>query len=159
MSDGTAVHLSSESVLNFTPIQMLSPWIVLVTVAALIFYLTTGFAVGRLRAKLGIKAPAVSGHPDFERGIRVQGNTLEWLVIFVPALWMCASYLDPRVCATLGVVWILGRALYQSSYMKDPASRGPGFMIQALTTLILVIGAVVGAVMQLLHHPLPPRFF
>jgi glutathione S-transferase len=137
----------------------LSPWTVVISAAALVFYLSTGFAVGRLRGKLGIKAPAVTGDPQFERAIRVQGNTLEWLVIFLPAYWMCANFVDARVCAVLGLVWILGRALYQSSYMKDPASRGPGFLIQGLTTLVLLIGAVTGAALQLAGHPLPARFF
>jgi uncharacterized membrane protein YecN with MAPEG domain len=133
----------------------LSPWLVLVTIAALLFYFTTGTNAVRTRIRTGVKAPAMHGHPDVERALRVQGNTLEWIVIFLPALWLCGAYFDTRIVAGLGVVWILGRVLYMTGYMKDAAKRGPGFLIQALTTLILLIGAITGAVLTLLHMPIP----
>jgi hypothetical protein len=32
--------------------------------------------------------------------------------------------------------------MYMLSYVKDPQKRGPGFGIQALATLVLVLGAL-----------------
>lgn len=124
-------------------------WTVLVSAAALIFYIYTGVAVGRLRILHKTPAPAMSGHPEVERALRVQGNTLEWLVIFLPSLWMFQAYWSPAVGAGLGVVWILGRILYMAGYMKDAAKRGPGFGIQFLATAALLVGAAVGAVLAL----------
>jgi uncharacterized membrane protein YecN with MAPEG domain len=91
----------------------------------------------------------MSGHEAVERALRVQGNTLEWLVIFLPALWMFSSYWSPLVGAALGVVWIVGRALYMAGYMRDVKSRSAGFGIQFLATFILLLGAAVGAIRAL----------
>jgi uncharacterized membrane protein YecN with MAPEG domain len=137
----------------------MSPWIVLVTLGALFFYFTTGINAVRARVRTKVFAPAMSGHPDVERALRVQGNTLEWIVIFLPSLWLWAAYLDPRVGALLGVVWICGRILYLFGYMKDAAKRGPGFLIQVIATAILFFGALIGAVAALSGHPLPQTFF
>ena len=86
----------------------------------------------------------MSGHPHVERALRVQGNTLEWLVIFLPALWMFGMFFDPRIGAALGAVWVGGRIVYMTGYMKDPSKRAAGFAIQAVATVILLIGAAVG---------------
>ena len=137
----------------------MSPWIVLVTLFALFFYLTTGFNVGRTRSKTKVFAPAMSGDPLLERALRVQGNTLEWIVIFLPSLWLWSAYLDPRVGAILGVIWIVGRYLYMRGYMEDAGKRGPGFLVQALATIILFFGALIGAVLTLFGHPLPSTWF
>lgn len=126
----------------------MSGWIVLVTVAALLLYVYMGVAVSQARIKHGIAAPTMTGNPDFERVVRVQMNTLEWLPVFIAALWMCAAYWDPRIVALGGVAWVVGRALYMQSYSKG-ANRSLGFSIQGLAVLALVIGAVVGAIMQL----------
>ena len=127
----------------------MNPWLSIVTLAALIFYLFTGFSAGRARHRLGVPAPAMTGHPEFERAIRVQYNTLEWLVVVLPAMWLFGSRFDPRIAAGLGAIWIVGRVLYMTGYMQDAAKRGPGFAIQGLATLILLIGALAGAVMGL----------
>ena len=126
----------------------MNPWIVIVTVVALFVYLWTGALVGRGRAKFGIDAPAVSGHPDFERLIRVQGKTLEWLVLFLPGLWMFAALVSAPWAAALGVVWIVGRILYALGYAKAAPKRRAGFGIQALATLVLLLGSLAGAVWQ-----------
>ncbi len=52
-----------------------------------------------------IKAPAISGHPDFERYFRVQANTLEWMPIFLPSLWLFALYVSDMGAAAIGLVW------------------------------------------------------
>jgi glutathione S-transferase len=125
------------------------PWVGVVTLVSLILYLSMSVNVARARARSGIAAPSMVGHPELERAVRVQMNTLEWLPIYLPALWLFGVYVEPRVAAALGAVWILGRALYMTSYMRDPARRGPGFLVQAAATIVLVVGALGGAALKL----------
>jgi len=127
----------------------MNPLVVLVTLAALVFYLVTLGAVGNARAKFKVQAPTMTGPPQLERAVRVQANTVEGMVLFLPALWLFAAYWDARIAAALGVLWIVGRVLYMAGYLADPAKRGPGFGVQALATLALLIGAIAGAVMSL----------
>lgn len=84
-----------------------------------------------------------------ERALRVQGNTLEWLVIFLPSLWMFSSYWSPLVGAAIGLVWVIGRALYMAGYMRDVKGRAAGFGIQLLATFVLLLGAAIAAVRAL----------
>lgn len=127
----------------------MSPWIVLVTIAALLLYFYMGTLVAGARRKYNLPAPAISGNADFERVFRVQMNTLEWLPIFLPALWIAANYWDPRVIAAIGAVWIVGRFIYMHGYIVAAEQRSMGFLIQALTALALIIACVAGAVMDL----------
>jgi glutathione S-transferase len=127
----------------------MNPWIVLVTVAALAFYIVTCMAVAHLRTKYDLPAPTMFGQPVVERALRVQGNTLEWLVIFIPALWMFAPFWGAYLAAALGVVWIAGRAVYMAGYLRSPAGRRPGFFIQGLAVAILLAGDIAGAVRAL----------
>ena len=130
--------------------------IALVTIAALIQYFLMGLNVGRARGRLNVPAPATQGHPEFVRLYRVQLNTLEWLVIFLPCLWLSAvltSDLGMRATlwvAGLGVLWIIGRYIYSEAYVKDPSTRSRGFGIQALATLLLLLTSLVAAVVNLL---------
>src|ERR1700760_4739066 len=101
----------------------MSPWIVIVTLLSLLFYFFTSFNAARTRGKTKIHAPAMSGDPLLERALRVQGNTLEWIVIYLPCLWLWSAYLDPRVGALLGLVWIGGRYLYMRGYMEEAGKR------------------------------------
>ncbi len=117
-------------------------WPALVTLAALVTYLALGINVGRARYKSGIDAPAVTGDPRLERAFRAHYNTLEWLPVFVAAMWLFALYWNDAVAAAIGVVWIVGRIVYARAYMADPAKRGPGFGIQALATFVLLFGAL-----------------
>jgi uncharacterized membrane protein YecN with MAPEG domain len=87
----------------------------------------------------------MTGDPVFERHVRVQANTQEWLVVFVPSLWMFAMYWPQLFAVVLGVIWILGRVIYALSYVQDPKNRHVGFGLQALATLALLAGAVIGA--------------
>jgi uncharacterized membrane protein YecN with MAPEG domain len=120
--------------------------VAIVTLLALITYLAFGINVGRVHHKTAILAPAMSGDPRLERAVRVQANTLEWLPVFLVSMWLFALYWSDLVAAALGVVWILGRIVYAMGYMADPARRAPGFLIQALATLILLFGALGRAV-------------
>jgi len=117
-------------------------WTALVTIVALLVYLSMGIQVARARGKSGIDAPAMTGHPILERANRVHINTLEWLPLFLTALWLFAIYWNERVAAGLGVVWIVGRIVYSTGYMSDPAKRSTGFLIQALAVVVLLLGAL-----------------
>jgi glutathione S-transferase len=126
-------------------------WTGLVTVLAILFYLYTGYGVAVARRRYGVLAPAISGNPDFERVFRVQANTLEWMPIFLPLLWLFAYYVSDVGAAVLGLVWIGGRILYMVSYSEAADKRGPGFGIQAAASAVLLIGALIGIISSLVH--------
>jgi glutathione S-transferase len=121
----------------------------LVTLLAVLFYFSTGIAVARARAKFGVKAPAISGHPEFERIFRIQMNSLEWMPIFLPSLWLFAFYVQDRAAAIIGLVWIIGRILYFRGYAQAAEKRSRGFGIQALAAMTLFAGAFAGIVAKL----------
>jgi uncharacterized membrane protein YecN with MAPEG domain len=123
--------------------------VAIVTVLVLLFYFWTGFSVGGMRRKHKIDAPAMTGHPELERAVRVQMNTLEWLVIFLPAMWLCAAYVNPVFAALLGFAWIAGRYIYMTAYMKDPKTRTTGFVVQALATTAALFAGLIGAVVSI----------
>jgi glutathione S-transferase len=123
----------------------------LVTCLAILFYFFTSIQVSKARAAFGIKVPATSGHPDFERVFRVQMNTLEWMPIFLPSLWLFAVYISDALAAGLGVVWIAGRILYLIGYSEAAAKRGRGFGIQAGAAIILWVGALGAIGWRLVH--------
>lgn len=117
--------------------------VAIVTLLALLLYFFMGLRVGQARGQYKVEAPATSGHPDFERVFRVHANTLEWLPIFLPSLWLFAiAWNNDLVAAIVGVVWIVGRVLYMTGYSKAAASRSTGFGIQALATGVLLFGAL-----------------
>lgn len=130
--------------------------VLLIVVLALLEYTLFSFQVGMARGKYQVKAPAITGHAVFERHYRVQMNTLEQLIVFIPAIlafsWLAEAQNWPgnEIAAALGVVWIVGRALYARSYVRDPATRGLGFMltffpsvIMLLLSLVLILLAVI----------------
>src|SRR5215468_8327444 len=104
----------------------------LVTCLAILFYFFTSVRVARARVVYGVRLPAISGHPDFERVFRVQMNTLEWMPIFLPSLWLFAVYVSDLGAALAGAVWIDGRIVYMIGYIKAAPRRSPGFAIQSL---------------------------
>jgi glutathione S-transferase len=113
----------------------------LVTLLAILVYFYSSILVSRARGKFGVKLPAISGNPDFERVFRAQMNTLEWLPIFLPALWLFAVYLSDGVAAAIGLAWVIGRILYVLGYAQAVAKRSLGFAIQALAAIALWVGA------------------
>jgi uncharacterized membrane protein YecN with MAPEG domain len=117
-------------------------WVALVTLLALLTYFWMATRVPRARIKCGIMAPAMTGDPLLERTIRAHYNTLEWLPIFLVSMWLFAIYWSELVAAGLGVVWIAARILYAVGYTADASRRGPGFLIQAVTTAVLLFGAL-----------------
>jgi glutathione S-transferase len=124
-------------------------WITLVTLGALIEYFVFGWLVGRARVQYEVKAPAITGHAVFERYFRVQQNTLELLVIFLPALWIAAQYWNPIWVAAVGVVFVIGRVVYLRGYVSDPAARHIGFLLSFAPIVVLIAGGAWGAVRAL----------
>lgn len=117
----------------------------LVTLVALLEYFGFALAVGRARYRFGVKAPATSGNADFERYYRVQMNTLEQLIIFIPALWAFAIFVSVTAATVLGALFIIGRLLYFTGYTKAAEKRSIGFGLSTLPMLVLLIGGIVGA--------------
>lgn len=104
---------------------------------------------GKARGKYGVNGPAVTGHEMFERHYRVHYNTLEQLILVVPSMWLFAMHVHALTAAGLGVVYLIGRFVYARAYVKDPASRGIGFGLSIVPTLILMLGSLVGAIVKL----------
>ena len=123
----------------------------LATCLAILLYFYTSILVSQARGKFGVKLPAISGNADFERVFRVQMNTLEWMPIFLPALWLFAIYLSDPIAAALGVVWIAGRVLYMTGYSQAAEKRSIGFGIQWMAATALWLGALVMIVWRLIH--------
>jgi glutathione S-transferase len=123
----------------------------IVTLLAIAVYFYSSILVSRARGKFGVKLPAISGNSDFERVFRAQMNTLEWLPIFLPSLWLFAIYISDAIAAALGVVWIIGRILYMIGYSEAAAKRGRGFGIQAGAAILLWLGALGAIAWRLIH--------
>ena len=123
----------------------------LVTLLAVLVYFYSSILVSRARGKFGVKLPAISGNPDFERVFRAQMNTLEWMPIFLPSLWLFAIYISDPIAAALGMVWIAGRILYLIGYSKAVEKRSPGFAVQAIAVIILWAGALGVIVWRMVH--------
>ena len=127
------------------------PYSAIATLLAVGVYFYTSVLVGQAREKFKVKAPAVAGHPVFERAFRVQMNTLEWMPILLPSMWLLALYGSDLVAAALGIVWIGGRLVYIRGYMQAPEKRGTGFAVQAAAAGVLWIGALLAIVWRLFH--------
>jgi len=125
--------------------------VAIVAVLALVQYFVLGLRVGQARGKFGIEAPAISGHPIFERHFRVHQNTMEQLVLFLPALWLFATYVSAPVAAGLGVLFIIGRFVYARGYVAEPKNRATGTVLTAVATMVLLFGGLVGALVQLVR--------
>ena len=121
----------------------------IVTALALLQFMVFGFRVAKARGRYGVAAPAVAGNEIFERYFRVQQNTLEQLIVFLPALYVFSHYYSPLVAAGLGVVYLIGREIYAATYVKDPKKREIGYVLTALPVAILLLGGLFGAIRQL----------
>ena len=118
----------------------------LVTVLALIEYTILGVMVGQARGRYKIEAPATTGDPMFERYFRVHQNTLESLIVFLPALWICGITLSGRGAALLGLLYIVARVVYARGYLADPAKRSAGAIMTAAVSSLLILGSLVGII-------------
>ncbi len=124
-------------------------WVTIVAMLALLEYFYFSIQVGQARGKFGVKAPATTGNEQFERYHRVHQNTMEQLVMFLPSLFTFATLVSQMWAAILGVVFIIGRAVYFNLYVSNPDKRGPGVIISLLATATLIIGSLIGAIMML----------
>jgi glutathione S-transferase len=121
-------------------------WIHLITLLSLLQLFGFSIAVGRAREKYGVKAPAMSGHEIFDRYFRVQMNTVELIVLFLPALYVAANYWGPLWIALIGCVYLIGRHLYFLGYIDPAKKRTLGFGLSMIPILILVILGLIGIV-------------
>jgi glutathione S-transferase len=117
----------------------MSPLTGLITVLALLLYFVLTINVGRARAKYKVPVPQMAGDPDFERVLRVQQNTLEQIIFFLPLLWIFSYFVNPFWGAGLGAIWIMGRIIYAWGYYQATEKRGPGFAIASLSSIVLLI--------------------
>lgn len=122
----------------------MSPFPSLITALTLLVYLILTINVGRARAKYKILPPATTGDPNFERVLRVQQNTLEQLVFFLPLLWLFSIYVSPLWGSGIGAVWIIGRIIFAWGYYQAAEKRTIGFAISSLSSMILLAGSLVG---------------
>jgi glutathione S-transferase len=129
---------------------MMLPLPSLITVLTLLLYFVLTINVGWARAKYNVPAPETTGDPNFERVLRVQQNTLEQLVFFLPLLWLFSFYINPLWGSIIGGVWILGRILYAWGYYQAAEKRGIGFAISSLGSMVLLLGSIFGIISNLI---------
>ncbi len=120
----------------------------IVSILAILVVFWTGLRVGGMRGKHNIQAPATTGHPEFDRAYRVQMNTMEQFVLFLPLLWLSNAFFHslPLLTGAVGLVWIVGRIVYAQAYMADPSKRSLGFIISIIATAVLLVLSVIGIV-------------
>ncbi len=116
----------------------------IVTIVAILLYVYVGLQVAAAHNTYGVKLPATSGHPDFDRMFRIQMNMLEWMPIFIPLLWLCAFYVSDALAALIGLVWIGGRVMYFVGYREAAEKRLIGFQIQTGACALLLVLALGG---------------
>ena len=126
------------------------PYVHLVIALALLEFFLFGLAVARARSRYAVPAPATSGNPAFERYFRVQMNTLEQLVIFVPSILLFAHYIGAYAAAALGLLFVIGRAVYFQGYTRAAEGRHVGFTLSVVPNVVLLVGALVGAARAIL---------
>ncbi len=127
----------------------MSSWPSLITALALLVYQVLAFNVGRARAKYKVPPPQMTGDPDFERVLRVQQNTLEQLVFFLPLLWLFSFYISPLWGAGVGAVWLVGRIVYAWGYYQAAEKRTIGFGISFISGIVLLLGSLFGIIVSL----------
>jgi glutathione S-transferase len=128
------------------PLETPMPYVHIVIGLALVEFFYFGLRVSWARGKYNVPAPAMTGNEVFERYFRVQMNTLELLVVFIPAILIFSFYMNPAVAAGIGVVYLIGRLIYLNAYVKEPKSRSVGFALSMLPILVLLVGAIIGAI-------------
>ena len=122
----------------------------MVTLLALLQYSILGVMVGRARQRYGVEAPATTGNPEFERYFRVHQNTLESLIVFLPAMWIFAFAVHYHFGVALGVLFLIARIIYANGYLNAPARRGPGAIATEIINAILVLGSMISIIARIL---------
>lgn len=121
----------------------------LVALLALVQLFVFSVLVGRARGRYQVKAPAVTGHEMFERAYRVQMNTLEIMVLFLPALYLAARHWSPTYAALAGAVYLVGRSVYAVAYLRSPDGRGLGFALSVGPVVVMIIASIAGVLRSL----------
>ncbi len=119
-------------------------YVYIVLIVALLEYEIFAFIAGQGRNAYNVNAPAMVGHPDFERMLRVQQNTAEHLIALIPAMIIFGIYVSPYWAAGLGMLFVLSRLEYMRAYRKDPNTRARGFLLGIAAIAALVFGALIG---------------
>lgn len=122
------------------------PYVALVTLLALTQYFWFSFRVMTARGRYGVAAPAVTGHEIFERHFRVHMNTQEQLILLLPSLWIFARFVSPIWASALGLIYVIGRAIYAFSYVRDPKKRELGFIISIVPIAVMMAGIAIWAI-------------
>ena len=125
-------------------------WVHLVALLALLECFFFAYAVGKARETYQLRAPATTGNENFERYFRVQQNTIEQMILFLPSLFIAAVYWPAQWVAALGAVYLVGRIVYYHAYVRDPRSRGLGFLLSSAPIILLVVAGAIGVVRVLL---------
>lgn len=123
-------------------------WTAWTTLAVLAVYLWVSINAGRARATYKVSAPSMDGPLAFQSAQRVQANTVEQLVLLLPALWLCAVFLGDRWAAAGGALWVAGRVIYALAYYRDPQQRSTGFSINVTAIVALMLGAAAGLLLR-----------
>ncbi len=118
------------------------PYATLIVLLALLQYIYFTALVGQARGKYQVKAPATDGDERFVSTFRVQQNTLEQLIIFIPSAFAFSWFVSDLWVLVPGAVFIIGRFIYAHAYIKNPAARGPGMMLTFLANVVLLVGAL-----------------
>ena len=116
--------------------------VAIVTLLVGVLLFAMALTVARTHASTGILAPTMSGDPRLERAVRGHMNTVDWTLVFLPAMWLFSIYWDVTWAAILGLLWVLARIAYFVGYLAAPQRRYPGFLAQVLVTSILLFGAL-----------------
>ncbi|BDI21017.1 glutathione S-transferase (plasmid) [Nostoc cf. commune SO-36] len=131
--------------------ENMSPWTSLITALTLLLYLVITINVGRARGKYKVPPPQMTGDPGFERVLRVQQNTLEQMVFFLPALWLFSFYVNPLWAGGIGAVWLVGRIAYAWGYYQAAEKRAIGFAISSISSMVLLLGSLFGIILSLVQ--------
>ena len=127
-------------------------WVALIVLLAVLQSFVFGGLVGWARGKYKVPAPAITGNDIFERYFRVHYNCNEQLIIFLPSLWLFATYISATWAAILGAIYLVGRVFYAIGYVRSPLQREIGFNMSAIPNGILLLGALYGVICTLLIH-------
>ncbi|MBD2593867.1 hypothetical protein BCD64_04290 [Nostoc sp. MBR 210] len=128
----------------------MSPWTSLITALTLLLYSVITINVGRARAKYKVMPPQMTGDPNFERVLRVQQNTLEQTILFLPGLWLFSFYVNPLWGAVIGAIWLIGRIVYAWGYYQAAEKRMIGFAITTMSGMVLLLGSLIGIILTLM---------
>ena len=122
----------------------------IVTLLALLEYTILGVMVGRARQTYGVEAPATTGNPDFERYNRVHVNTLEALIVLLPAVWIFSLSVHYHIGVALGLLFLIARIIYARGYLSAASKRSTGAMATGVINVILVLGSLIALTIKVI---------